>query len=175
MRRFFLFALFGALTIAPSAFAADGDANDTAATAKKPVLILPTGAQLAAADPANGTEVAPPAMFQQKKGMDARRPILFALHGATAIVQAYDGMTTRRVLAAGGYEANPVMQGIVSNEKGLMAAKIGAAAATIIGAETLWHDNHKVAAIVVSLVANSAMAAVANHNNQVLRRVQGVQ
>lgn len=178
MRRCFLFALVSALLVAPSAFAADGDAKDdaTAATARKAALVLPTGAAMVAADPNNATEVVPPSAFQAKRrGMDARRPILLALHGTTAIVQAMDGLTTRKVLAAGGYEANPVMQSIAGNEKALLATKIGAAAATVIGTETLWHDNHKFAAIVVSVLANSAMAAVANHNNQVLKRVQGIQ
>jgi hypothetical protein len=171
MRRYLLLAVFGTLIVAPSVLAADGD-TDKSTTAPAP-LVLPTGAAMVAADAANGTEVTPSLAYRpDHRGMDARRPILFALHGATGIVQAFDGMTTLKVLRAGGIEANPLMSGVVTNERGLMAAKIGAAAATIIGTETLWHHNHRTAALIVSMVANSAMAAVANHNSQVLQRFE---
>ena len=45
-------------------------------------------------------------------------------------------------------------------------------AATIIGTESLWKHNHRWAAMIVGIAANSAMAAVVNHNAQVLSRFQ---
>jgi len=172
MRRYCLIALFGLFVAAPSALFAAG-ADEPAAAAKVTPLVLPTGAALVAADSSNGTEIAPPILYRQSPSrFDARRPLLFALYGGAAVIQAYDGVTTMRVLRAGGYEANPVMQAITKNQKTLIAAKLGATAATIIGTESLWRGNHKWAARVVGFAANSAMAAVVSHNAKVLDRFE---
>ena len=170
MRRFLLVALAGFFFVAPAAFAADAD--DANVQVKPASLVLPTGAAMLAAESGNA-DIMPPAIYHPRnQGFDARRPIMFALYAGVGVVQAYDGITTMKVLKSGGYEANPVMQAITKNEKTLAAAKIGAAAATIIGTESLWKHNHRWAAMIVGIAANSAMAAVVNHNAQVLSRFQ---
>lgn len=169
MRRFVLFALAGLLIASPAAFAADAD--DVNTQPKPAGLILPTGAALAA--DSNAAEIVPATAFRPaNRGFDARRPLVLALYAGAAVVQAYDGITTMKVLNTGGYEANPMMQAITKNEKTLIAAKLGATAATIIGTESLWRNHHRWAAVLVGVAANGAMAAVVNHNMQVLARFQ---
>ena len=169
MRRFLMFALAGILFATPAAFAADAD--DVTTPSKPANLVLPTGAALAA--DADTAEIVPPAAFRPaKRGFDARRPLVLALYAGTGVVQAYDGITTTKVLKTGGFEANPMMQAITKNEKTLIAAKVGATVATIIGTESLWRNNHRWAAVLVGIAANGAMAAVVNHNTQVLARFQ---
>ena len=52
-------------------------------------------------------------------------------------------------------------------------AAANAAVSTVIGAELLWRHDHRVGAIVASLLANSAMVMVARHNAKVLAMLEG--
>lgn len=104
---------------------------------------------------------------------DPRRTVLSSLHAITGVVQTYDGMLTLRVLHAGGIETNPLIKPVASSEKAMIAVKVAAAVATVMGAESLWRNNHKLGAILASVAANSAMAMVAHHNAGVLRRLEG--
>jgi hypothetical protein len=79
---------------------------------------------------------------------DPRRAVLSALHAATGVVQTYDGLLTMRVIRAGGTESNPLMRPVAGHEGAMMGVKVAAAVATVIGTETLWRDNHRIAAIV---------------------------
>ncbi len=78
-----------------------------------------------------------------------------------------------RVIRAGGTESNPLMRPVAGHEGAMMGVKVAAAVATVIGAETLWRDNHRIAAIVASVVVNGGMAMIARHNAQVLARLEG--
>lgn len=104
---------------------------------------------------------------------DPRRAVLSSLHAVTGVVQAYDGMLTMRVLDAGGKESNPLMKPVAGNSGVMLGVKVAAAVATVIGTETLWHDNHRVAAILTSIAANVGMAMIARHNAGVLARLEG--
>ena len=81
-------------------------------------------------------------------------------------------MSTVRALNAGAHEANPLMKGAVSDQRVLVATKIGATFMSVLASEKLYRGDHRTAAIVVSVLTNSAMLAVANHNSQVLKRFQ---
>ncbi len=104
---------------------------------------------------------------------DPRRTVLSSLHAITGVVQTYDGLLTLRVLHAGGIETNPLIRPVASSEKAMIAVKVAAAVATVMGAESLWKNNHRLGAILASVAANSAMAMVARHNAGVLRRLEG--
>lgn len=147
----------------------------TPAIAASTALRLPTGERLMTMTAnTNGEEQSavvrdlPPEMRR-----DPRRAVLSALHLATGVVQGYDGMLTLRVLKAGGIETNPLIKPVASNERAMMAVKMAAAVSTVMGAEQLWRNDHKVGAIVASIVANSAMAMVAHHNAKVLATLEG--
>ena len=171
MRRYAFLALIAALVVVPNAFAADANVAASKSTSKS-TLVLPSGAALAAAGANADATVAP--ITERAKGsrFDGRRPALLALHAVTGLVQIYDGISTLKVLQAGGYEANPFMRGAANNQRVLVATKIGAAGATMLATENLWRGHHRSAAVVVAVLANSAMFAVANHNSQVLKRFQ---
>lgn len=99
-----------------------------------------------------------------------RRPgALPLLHAGFAGLQAYDFYSTRRALAQGGQEANPVMKGIVGNPFAFAAVKGVMTVAPMMIANRMWRTN-RVGAIMTMVVANGAMAAVAANNARVLRR-----
>lgn len=163
-------ALVGVLLVPASGSAATGA---DAASVQEPGagrLVLPSAERLAAL---TGPDDTPPVVVRTVPERDPRRAVLSSLHAVTGVVQTYDGLLTMRVLKAGGSESNPLMKPVVGNEGVMMGVKVAAAVATVIGTETLWHDNHRVAAIVASVLANSGMAMIARHNARVLARLEG--
>lgn len=170
MRKWCVLALLGVLFVPASGFAAP-DSDDVAAPPATPGrLLLPSPDRLVALA---APDDAPPVMVKVVPDRDPRRAVLSSLHAMTGVVQTYDGMLTMRVLKAGGTESNPLMKPVVRNEGAMMGVKIAAAVATVIGTETLWHDNHRIAAIVASVVGNSGMAMIARHNARVLAQLEG--
>jgi hypothetical protein len=133
---------------------------------------LPSGDQLAAVA-ADRSDNEIPVRIVSIPDRDPRRAVLSSLHAVTGVVQTYDGLLTLRVLKAGGIETNPLIKPLTRSEGALIGVKVAAAVATVIGAETLWRNNHRVGAIVASVVANSAMAMVAHHNARVLAQLEG--
>ena len=171
MRKWCVLALFGVLLIPVSGFAAPGSDDVAAPPATPGRLLLPSPDRLVAL--AAPDDAPPPVAVTAVPDRDPRRAVLSSLHAVTGVVQTYDGMLTMRVLKAGGTESNPLMKPVVRNERAMMGVKIAAAVATVIGTETLWHDNHRIAAIVASIVANSGMAMIARHNARVLAQLEG--
>jgi len=167
--------LLGALAVSASAFAGPSDRDAEAAVpvmASAAALRLPTGTQLSTMVVAHDDEQAvAPAVFARPR--DPRRALLSSLDLATGVVQGYDGFLTLRVVRAGGVETNPLVKPVVGNQGAMMAMKVAAAVSTVIGVESLWKRDHRVGAIVASVVANSAMAMVAHHNAKVLARLEG--
>jgi hypothetical protein len=97
-----------------------------------------------------------------------RRPVaLGALYGTYATLQTLDLISTRKTLAAGGHEQNPLMKsgGIGS----MIAMKAVAGASTIYFTEKLW-KKHRVGAIVVMAALNGTSAAIVAHNNRIASR-----
>lgn len=97
-----------------------------------------------------------------------RRPLaLGALYGTYATLQALDVISTRRALAAGAAERNPLMN---SGQMGTMiAVKAAAGVSTIYFAERLWKKN-RVGAVLVMAALNGAQAAIVAHNVRNVRR-----
>jgi len=173
MRYWSAFVLAG-IVLAPAAGLASPRPDDSGVTqpTAPAALVLPTeGRLLALTAVRNGADPQP--VVQVVPDRDPRRAVLASLHAVTGVVQTYDGILTMRVLRAGGVEANPLMKPVTRNEGTMLGVKIAAAVATVIGTETLWRDNHRVAAIVTALVANSAMAMTVRHNAHVLATLEG--
>jgi hypothetical protein len=98
----------------------------------------------------------------------AKRPTpLPALYGGFATLQVLDVISTRKALAAGGHEANPLMR--KGNLGTMIAIKAASASTTVYLAEKLWKRN-RVAAVVVMAAVNGAGVAIVAHNSRVARR-----
>ena len=98
----------------------------------------------------------------------ARRPLaLSALYGTYGTLQALDVVTTRRAIAAGAQERNPLMN--KGNIGTMIAVKAVAGASTIYFTERLWKKN-RVGAVIVMAALNGATAAIVAHNQRNSRR-----
>lgn len=97
-----------------------------------------------------------------------KRPgTLTAMYGTYGALQVLDIVSTRRALAAGAEERNPLMRG--GQMKTMIAVKAAAGVSTIFFAERMWKKN-KVGAIVVMAALNGASAAIVAHNQRNARR-----
>jgi hypothetical protein len=98
----------------------------------------------------------------------AKRPTLLpSLYGTFATLQVLDVISTRKALAAGGHEANPLMRN--GNLGTTIALKAASATATIYLTERLWKQN-RVAAVVVMAAINGLGLAVVAHNSRIAYR-----
>jgi hypothetical protein len=101
------------------------------------------------------------------------RPLaLPGLYAGSAFLQGYDAYSTLSALKSGATEANPLMKGITRSPLAFVAVKTGLTVASILGAERLWKEDHRVAAVMMMVASNGMMAAVAAHNASVLQRVR---
>jgi hypothetical protein len=97
-----------------------------------------------------------------------RRPTaLAALYGTYGTLQALDVVSTRRAIAAGAQERNPLMKN--GNLGAMIAVKAAAGASTIYFAERMWKKN-RVGAVIVMAALNGATAAIVAHNQRNARR-----
>jgi hypothetical protein len=102
-------------------------------------------------------------------GGGMKRPAaLTGLYASLAGLQVFDVVSTARGMKQGAREANPLMQGAVSNSAMFWSIKAATTALPMIMAEKMWKRN-KVGAIVMMTVANSVAATVAANNARVLR------
>jgi hypothetical protein len=92
---------------------------------------------------------------------EKRPAALTALYGSYAALQVADVVTTRRAIAAGAREQNPLMGSGGTGQ--MIAIKAAAGASTIFFVERLWKKN-KVGAVVVMAALNGATAAIAMRN-----------
>ena len=162
MRRFGVAVVIGLLTTVSSAFAADQETTTT---------LTPTVAAAAttlAQRPDLASTINLAAQFKAP-----RRPFaLPGLYAGSAFLQGYDAYSTLSALKSGATEANPLMRGITKSPVAFVALKAGVTAGSIMGAERLWKDNHRTAAVLMMIASNGMMAAVAAHNSAVLQRVR---
>lgn len=86
-----------------------------------------------------------------------------ALYGTLGALQALDIYSTRRALARGGREVNPLLEKAAANQAAMMAMKAISTASTIYFAERAWKKNRK-GAIVVLAIVNGVTAAVVASN-----------
>ena len=97
-----------------------------------------------------------------------RRPVaLSTLYATYGTLQALDVVSTRRALASGAREQNPVMNG--GSMTTMIAVKAAAGASTIYFTERLWKKN-RVGAVIVMAALNGATAAIVAHNQRNVRR-----
>jgi hypothetical protein len=146
------------MLLAGSASAAIAAEGDTAKAATPLANAIADAAKHADAATANLWSVAPA----------PRRPSgLAALYGTYGALQALDGVTTRRALAAGATEQNPLMKS--GNVGAMIAVKAAAGVSTIYFAEKMWKKN-RVGAVIVMAALNGATAAIVANNHRNARR-----
>jgi len=163
MRRLLVATILGAALSTP-AFAAD--AND----APTPALTI-SPATIAAA--ANGAAPAANADLSTRSAFKyGRPPVLPALYATSAALQGYDTFSTLSALRGGAAEANPLMKSVVKSPVAFVAMKTGVTAASIMGAEQLWKNNHRMGAIGMMVATNVFMGMVAAHNSHVLSQLK---
>lgn len=140
----------------PAAFAADEDAAARNATPLATAI----------ANAAKSADVSSPNLWAIARS--PRRPVaLAALYGTYGTLQALDVVSTRRAIATGAQERNPLMKN--GNMAAMVAVKAAAGASTIYFAERMWKKN-RVGAVIVMAALNGATAAVVAHNQRNVRR-----
>ena len=95
-----------------------------------------------------------------------------ALYGASAFLQGYDAYLTLAALKRGASEANPILKPISGDPVAFIAVKAGLTAASFVGAERLWKDNHRLTAVALMVASNAMMVVVTAHNSSVLQRIR---
>jgi uncharacterized protein DUF5658 len=95
-----------------------------------------------------------------------------ALYGSSAFLQSYDAYLTLAALKRGAFEVNPVLRPISDTPWAFIAVKAGLTAASFVGAERMWKDNHRVRAVALMVASNVMMVVVTAHNNAVLQRIK---
>lgn len=162
MRRTVVAAVMGLMLTASSVFAADEDG----------VKSLAPAVAAAATSLAQRTDLATSISLAGQFKAPRRPMLLPSLYAGSAVLQGYDAYSTLTALKSGATEANPLMKGLTKSPAAFVAIKAGVAMASIMSAERMWKDNHRVAAVIMMVASNGMMAAVAAHNASVLRRVR---
>ena len=153
LRRTALTLVFVAASVAAAA-ASEGDTR----TSPTPI----------ASAVARAARTAEPSVNLWTQSQTPRRPMaLSALYGTYGTLQALDVVTTRRALAAGAQERNPIMRD--GNMATMIAVKAAAGASTIYFTERLWKKN-RVGAVIVMAALNGASAAIVARNHRNARR-----
>lgn len=96
-----------------------------------------------------------------------RPATLTALYGSYGALAVADFVSTKKAIAAGGREGNPLMGSGKASR--MMLVKGAGAAMSIYFAERMWKKN-KIGAIVTMVAVNGLSAAVVAHNTQIARR-----
>lgn len=162
MRRMLAAITMGMMLTAQSAFAAD----EQGAVSITPAIAAAASTLTQRADFGTGLRSTPSLP-------DVRRPLLLpALYAGSAVLQGYDAYSTMSALKRGGVEANPLMRSVVKSPVAFVAVKASVTAASIMAAERLWKNNHRVGAVALMLVSNGVMGMVAAHNASVLHKMR---
>ena len=162
MRRILGVVLSGLMLNASAALAADQDGTTS----------LTPAVAAAATSLAPRADLAATINLTAKFKSPGRPGLLPGLYAGSALLQGYDTWSTLTALKSGAREANPLMRGITKSPAAFVALKAGVTMASIMSAERMWKDNHRVAAVMMMVVSNGMMAAVAAHNASVLNRVR---
>lgn len=102
-------------------------------------------------------------MFGNKRG-----PVLTSLYGSLIALNALDVITTRRALAKGGTEVNPLMKSAAASTHLMLGLKMTTTAATILLVDRIGKKHHR-AAMIAATAANLLMTAVVANNMKQLR------
>jgi hypothetical protein len=101
-------------------------------------------------------------------GHATRPPSLSGLYATWFGLQAYDAYSTLAGVSRGATETNPMVNGLTRNRGMFFAAKASMTLVTVGVAEQMWRDHHPGRAVVLMIVSNGVMAAVAARNASVL-------
>ncbi len=130
-------------------------------------LAAPASSAAPAPTAASAQSVAPalalPVPAELGRAHQRRPDSLVPLYVSFGALQALDIHSTWRALDHGAVEANPVLQGVVGNQAGLVALKAVGTAGVIFASEKMWKRN-RTASIIFMVAANSAMAWVVQNN-----------
>lgn len=99
-------------------------------------------------------------MLDRPERRPAALPLMYVTLGA---LQGLDVYSTRRALAAGADEANPLMRKAAGSSGAMLAVKALSTAGTVYFVERAWKKNRKGAVITMAII-NGAMAAIAANN-----------
>jgi hypothetical protein len=97
-----------------------------------------------------------------------RPALLMPLYAGQIALQAYDGYSTIAGVRQGRSEANPLVGGLASQPAAFWAVKAASTATSIWLAEQLW-PQHPRRAVVLMIIADGVMTAVAARNTMILR------
>lgn len=123
----------------------------------------------ASAAAAQITETAPPAtLMPPAPPSDHRPPALVPLYLTFGALQVLDLHSTYGAIDRGATEANPVINGLLDNEVGMIAMKAAATTAVVYASERMWKGG-RMKAVLFMVAANSAMAWVVQHNYRAAR------
>jgi uncharacterized protein DUF5658 len=122
----------------------------------------------AAPAPIAGAALSSPVMAEVGRPHQRRPDSLVPLYVSFGALQALDLHSTFRALDHGAVEANPVLQGVVGNQAGLVALKAVGTAGVIFASEKMWKRN-RTASVIFMVAANSAMAWVVQNNYRAVR------
>lgn len=152
-----------ALTLSMTAGAADValSANLRVLEGAVKPAVLATAAHTAA--PASSGPVRPALTAAWMTDGQARPKALAPMYATLGVLQALDVYSTRRALAGGGAEANPVMRDAAQSSAGMMAVKALSTAGSIYFAERAWKKNRKGAMILMAAINGVTAAVVANN------------
>ena len=101
-------------------------------------------------------------------GVDRRPRSLSYIYAGYAALQIGDAITTTTGLSGGARGKNPLMSGVASSPLTLGLIKLGATAATVYAAESLWRNGHRKGAIIAMIAATAITGMVVANNMRVL-------
>jgi hypothetical protein len=111
-----------------------------------------------------------PPSIQITQPDESRPRILPPLYVGLAALQAYDGYTTIHGVRGGASETNVLVGGLASRPAAFWSVKAASTVVSIYFAEQLWRSHHRTEAVVMMVVANGVMTAVAARNASVSSR-----
>jgi len=119
--------------------------------------------------------LAPPIKLAPAKGSFVGGSMLRSMYASLGMLQAYDVYSTKKAMATGAIEQNPLLQGTVANRAAFIGLKIAMSAGPIYEAEKLWRNHHRVGAIALMVASNGIMMGVAAHNASIIRKAEALQ
>jgi hypothetical protein len=124
---------------------------------------------------ADSDDLAPPVKLAPSKATFAGASALRTMYGSLAILQVYDVYSTKKALASGAVERNPLLQGTVANRAAFIGLKVAMTAGPVYEAEKLWRNHHRLGAIALMAASNGIMMGVAAHNASIIRKAEALQ
>lgn len=116
-----------------------------------------------------GETLPAPTFHVEVKGVDDRPAALPVLYGSLVVMQGLDFYTTRRGLALGARESNPLIRN--GNPATTIALKAASTGVTILIAEKMWRRN-RTGAIALMAATNLVFGAVVSNNVRVIGRLR---